>query len=119
MATNGADESLHERRRLLAQRGALGLEQRADEERVVVELHGTHAALVVARRDLERSTLQPTRVARIEPVVAVVLLVRGVAPVDGSQPRAGLELETAAHLDERARERRDHGVFGLGIRFGV
>ena len=85
---------------MLAQRGALRLKQRTDEERVLVELHCAHAALVIARRNFQRPPLQPIRVQRIEAIVAAILFLRRIAAVDGSQTLAGLENQPTAHIDQ-------------------
>ena len=99
------EKCVHERRGPAAQRRALRLEQRRDEERVIVELDGAQVAGVIPGRFAQRTRNQRRAEVGIHAVAAQVFLGRFVRSVRRGDARAREQLHRAAAVEDSARQR--------------
>src|SRR6266550_4859336 len=102
---------LHELRddgmnRPAAQTPALGLEHRANEEWVTLELERPRLALVLGRK-AERGSIKESAILLGEPVAAVVLFGEIGLVADGCETSSRENAYRSTRLDERAAERTD------------
>jgi hypothetical protein len=74
---------------------ALRLIECGDEEWVVAQLDRSNLSMLVPTHDGERTVGQTIRVARVEPVAAVILLGHIANPVEASDERGGVEHDPA------------------------
>src|SRR5262249_4390031 len=103
LAELAPDAALHERvdERILA--GAhLGLEERRDEERMLVELDGADLVLVVDGGDTEVAALDEAAETPVQAEAAVVLFDRFRNAVDAAQPGSIDEADTRLDAGEGA-----------------
>jgi len=88
-----------ERRYLTLKRGTLRLKQRGNEERMVVELHGTDLPGVILRNDSQRTREERWDELSVQAVSAPITFCCLFTPIVRRNPRARPEAYDACRLD--------------------